>query len=58
MPDHKQLCKSCKTRHLPPMGKKCRRKYQDQSYEHFSDAAVAGSLPASHSAQVVQDDGQ
>ena len=58
MPDHKQLCKSCKTRHLPPMGKKCKKKDEDQSYEQFSDAAVAGSLPTSHSAQAVQDDGQ
>ena len=51
-----KLCKSCKSRHLPPTGKKCRRKEQD--YEQLSDAAVAGSLPASQSAQAVQDDGQ
>ena len=24
MPDHKQLCKACKVRHLPPTGKKCK----------------------------------
>ena len=58
MLDHKQLCKNCKARHLPPTGKKCRRKEQDQDYEHLSDAAVAGSLPASQSAEAVQDDGQ
>ena len=58
MPDSKQLCKSCKTRHLHPMGKKCKRKDQEQSYELSSDAAVAGSLPASQAAQTVQNDGQ
>ena len=58
IPDHKQLCKNCKTRHLPPTSKKCRRKDQDQSYELLHDAAVEGSLPASQSAQAVQDDGQ
>ena len=26
MPDKKQSCKSCKTRHLPPTGKKCQFK--------------------------------
>ena len=56
--DHKQLCKSCKSRYLPPTGKKCRRKEQELEYEQLSDAAVAGSLPASQSAQAVQDDGQ
>ena len=58
MPDHEQLCKSCKSRHLPPTSKKCRRKEQEQDYEQLSDTAVAGSLPASQSAQAVQDDGQ
>ena len=58
MPDNKQLCKSCKTRHPPPMGKKRKRKDQEQSYELSSDAAVTGSLPASQAAQAVQSDGQ
>ena len=58
MPDLKQLCKSCKTRHLPPKGKKCKRKDQEPSFELSSDAAVAGSLPASQAAQAMQDDGQ
>ena len=55
---NKHLCRSCKTRHLPPTGKKCKRKLQEQSYELSSDAAVAGSLPAHQAAQAVQDDRQ
>ena len=57
MPDNKQQCKACKTRHLPPTGKKCKRKVQEQTYELSSDAAVAGLLPA-EAAQPVHDDGQ
>ena len=50
MPDHKQLCKSCKTRHLPPTGKKCQKKREDEhNTELLRDAAVAGSIPASQS---------
>ena len=58
MPDNKQLCKSCKTRHSPPTGKKCKRKDQEQGYELSSHAAVAGSLPDSQAAQAVRSDGQ
>ena len=50
MPNHKQLCKNCKTRHLPPTGKKCQKKREEeQSTEPLRDAAVAGSIPASQS---------
>ena len=47
MPDHKQMCKYCKTRHLPPTGKKCQKKK--------SEEAEGGSTPAS---QIDQGDGQ
>ena len=58
MPDHKQMCKYCKTRHLPPTGKKCQKKKSEEAEgnnELFRDAAVAGSTPAS---QIDQGDGQ
>ena len=58
MPDHKQMCKYCKTRHLPPTGKKCQKKKMEEdegNNELFRDAAVAGSIPAS---QTDQGDGQ
>ena len=58
MPDHKQMCKYCKTRHLPPTGKKCQKKKMEEdegNNELFRDAAVAGSTPAS---QMDQGDGQ
>ena len=46
MPDHKQLCKTCKVRHLPPTGKKCKlqKKHHQAESDHelLSDAAVAG----------------
>ena len=59
MPDNKQMCKSCKTRHLPPTGKKCQRKKQESTVnEHLRDAAVAGSTPASQSTSGAQGDGQ
>ena len=59
MPDHKQLCKNCKTRHLPPTGKKCKlQKKQESDNELFSDAAVAGQVPATQTAQGVSGDGQ
>ena len=52
MPDHKQLCKNCKTRHLPHTGKKCQKKTEDeQSTKLLRDAAVAGSIPASQSTE-------
>ena len=50
MPDHKQLCKTCKVRHLPTTGKKCKlqkKHHQTESdNELLSDAAVAGQVPA------------
>ena len=58
MPDHKQMCKYCKTRHLPPTGKKCQKKKVEKTEgnnELLQDAAVAGSIPAS---QTDQGDGQ
>ena len=57
MPDHKQMCKYCKTRHLPPTGKKCQKKVEEAegNNELFRDAAIAGSIPAS---QTDQGDGQ
>ena len=58
MPDNKQLCKVCKVRHLPPTGKKCKRKIQEQNDELLRDAAVAGPVSAPQAAQVVQEDGQ
>ena len=59
MPDNKQMCKSCKVRHLPPTGKKCQRKKQEEPVnEHLRDAAVAGSIPASQSIPGAQGDGQ
>ena len=58
MPDNKQLCKSCKVRHLPPTRKKCKRKIQDQDNELSPDAAVAGPILAPQTAQAVQEDGQ
>ena len=58
MPDNKQLCKLCKVRHLPPTGKKCKRKMQEQNDELLRDAAVAGPVPTSQAAQAVQEDGQ
>ena len=54
MPDNKQLCKVCKTRHLPPTGKKCKRRAQEENDELLRDAAVAGPVPASQAAQAVQ----
>ena len=58
MPKNKQLCKVCKIRHLPPTGKKCKKKVQEQNDELLRDAAVAGPVPATQAAQVVQEDGQ
>ena len=29
MPDHKQMCKNCKTRQLPPTGKNCQKKKEE-----------------------------
>ena len=48
MPDHKQLCKACKVRHLPPTGKKCQfKKSQPLSdNELLRDAAAAGHSSA------------
>ena len=48
MPDHKQLCKSCKTRHLPPTGKKCQymKTQLSSDNELLRDAAAAGHSPA------------
>ena len=43
MPDHKQLCKACKVRHLPPTGKCQYKKSQPHSdYELLRDAVAAG----------------
>ena len=59
MPDNKQLCKNCKVRHLPPTGKKCQKKQQDQVVnEQLRDPAIAGSMPASQSTSGAQGDGQ
>ena len=48
MPDHKQLCKICKVRHLPPTGKKCQYKKSQPhpDNELLRDAAAAGHSPA------------
>ena len=58
MPDNKQMCKVCKTRHLPPTGKKCKKKVQEQNDELFRDATIAGPVRASQAAKAVQEDGQ
>ena len=49
MPDHKQHCKTCKGRHLPPTGKKCQYKktVQDEANELSRDAAVASGQSTS-----------
>ena len=64
MPDHKQLCKTCKTRHLPPpppTGKKCKQQKKQMTVgsdnELLSDAAVAGQVPATQNKQEVSGDG-
>ena len=48
MPDKKQSCKTCKTRHLPPTGKKCQFKStvdSDKSVPNgLRDAAVSSKL--------------
>ena len=48
MPDKKQSCKTCKTRHLPPTGKKCQQKNStelDSSVANgLRDAAVSSKL--------------
>ena len=62
MPDRKQLCKNCKTRHLPPMGKKCKlQKKQtpmESDNELLRDAAIAGQVPATQTDQGMSGDGQ
>ena len=49
MPDHKQHCKNCKVRHLPPTGKKCQYKKnaQEEPHEISRDAAVASGTSTS-----------
>ena len=49
MPDHKQHCKTCKVRHLPPTGKKCQYKktVQEESNELSRDAAIASGQSTS-----------
>ena len=48
MPDKKQSCKNCKTRHLPPTGKKCQFKNIVESDKSVSnglrDAAASSKL--------------
>ena len=62
MPDNKQLCKTCKVRHLPPTGKKCKLQKKHQQVESdnelLSDAAVAGQSSAAQTAQGASGDGQ
>ena len=62
MPDHKQLCKTCKVRHLPPTGKKCKLQKKHHQVESdnelLSDAAVAGHSSATQAAQGASGDGQ
>ena len=62
MPDHKQLCKTCKVRHVPPTGKKCKLQKKHQQAESYneliSDAAIAGHSSATQSAYRVSGDGQ
>ena len=62
MPDHKQLCKTCKVRHVPPTGKKCKLQKKQQQAESdnelLSDAAVAGHSSATQTAQGVSGHGQ
>ena len=61
MPDHKQLCKTCKVGHLPPTGKKCKlQKKQipvESDNELLSDAADAGQVPATQTKQEVSGEG-
>ena len=49
MPDHKQHCKICKVRHLPPTGKKCQYKktVQEEANELSRDAAVTSGQSTS-----------
>ena len=62
MPDHKQLCKTCKERHLPPTGKKCKLQKKHHQVEGdnelLSDAAFAGHSSATQAAQGASGDGQ
>ena len=53
MPDHKQHCKSCKVRHLPPTGKKCQHKknFPEEPNELSRDAAVASGTPTSRGSE-------
>ena len=48
MPDRKQSCKTCKTRHLPPIGKKCQFKNSVESDKSvpngLRDAAASSEL--------------
>ena len=48
MPDRKQSCKTCKTRHLPPTGKKCQFKNSVESDKSvpngLRDAAASSEL--------------
>ena len=48
MPDKKQSCKNCKTRHLPPTGKKCKFKNSVESDKSMPnglrDAAASSKL--------------
>ena len=46
MPGHKQLCKTCKVRHLPPTGKKCQRK---KSQPHSDNELLRDAAAAEHS---------
>ena len=62
MPDNKQLCKTCKVRHLPPTGKKWKLQKKlhqvESDNELLSDAAVAGQSSATQTAQGASGDGQ
>ena len=53
IPDHKQHCKSCKVRHLPPTGKKCQHKksFPEESNELSRDAAVASGTSTSRGSE-------
>ena len=53
MPDNKQHCKNCKTRHPPPTGKKCQHKKSlpEEPNELSRDAAVASGTSTSRGSE-------
>ena len=59
MADNKQKCKSCKQRHLPPTGKKCKFVQATVTEdEHLRDAAVPSGATVSQMMPGKSTDGQ